>query len=257
MRSVIPLVVICFASLAVAAVMLPADPWSQHQVLRAVAILLVAVPCYFAGLAQGREMAEQASDTPTRRRPWLQFSLRTLLLVMTLVAVYLGLHCERARRQQEAVEALARISLFSYFCHVNYDNDFDGEGRLLVYPPFTPPRSTPWIEQVLGRDFFHKVIDVELDVTDVAAVDKALPHLKRLPHLESIIVSCGCRDDEPTGADDEPTLPSRQEFMDTMKRLRLELPHVRSRGAYGQQSSVRRLKRELSIRPHLACGLLI
>ena len=44
--------------------------------------------------------------TEKRKRRWLQFSLVSLLLVMTVLGLSLGLWTDSARRQEQAAEAL-------------------------------------------------------------------------------------------------------------------------------------------------------
>ena len=43
---------------------------------------------------------------PKRKRRWLRFSLRTMLVVVLVSSVWLGYQANRAARQREAVKAL-------------------------------------------------------------------------------------------------------------------------------------------------------
>ena len=69
-------------------------------------------------------MSTIPSITRTPKRRWLQFSLRTLLVVMLIVAIgcgVLAIRLEKARRQREAVvalRALGRRVLVVYDEHV-------------------------------------------------------------------------------------------------------------------------------------------
>jgi hypothetical protein len=47
------------------------------------------------------------SVRPCRR--WLRFSLRTMLVVVTLLGVWLGVKVEQARRQKRAVDTLKAL----------------------------------------------------------------------------------------------------------------------------------------------------
>ena len=52
---------------------------------------------------------------PIKRRPrWLRFSLRTLLVVMTVLCVWLGIKVNAARRQKEALTAVLNAARQSY-----------------------------------------------------------------------------------------------------------------------------------------------
>ncbi len=53
--------------------------------------------------------------TPRPRLRWFQYSLRTLLLIMTAFAVWIGFKTDSARRQKRAVEAVRGMGgEFSY-----------------------------------------------------------------------------------------------------------------------------------------------
>ena len=67
-----------------------------------------------------------APESPSRprRRRWFQYSLRTLLLVVTVAAVLLGIWTGRARRQKEAVEAIRELG--GYVGYSSADGDAPG-----------------------------------------------------------------------------------------------------------------------------------
>ena len=61
-----------------------------------------------------------------RRRRWLQYTLRSLFMVMTLACVgmsWLGIKMRAARRQREAVTAIQKLGGW-----VRYDYEVDWEG---------------------------------------------------------------------------------------------------------------------------------
>jgi len=216
-----PLVVIVLASLVVAYLFSPAAPWSHYQLLRAAAILLVAVPAYFVALGRRREGHGSGEQVATGWRRWLQFSLRTLLLLTLLLALYLGLHCERARRQERAVLSLAPL-----YCGFIYESDLVGA------PPGDPgwadmkrrglnvtaetAFSWNWLQRVLGErlgaDYVDRVVGVRIDSQDV---DEALPHLKKLPYLRRVYIPPG----RGIEGNDEQDFKARE-------KLQRELPHV-------------------------------
>jgi hypothetical protein len=94
-----------------------------------------------------------------------RFTLRVVALLVTLLAVALGMWTNAARRQAEAVRAIERLGGY-----VRY-----GELRF----PFS---WLPWSEDWLGAEFVSEIEAVDFfrfdgHVTDVAAI---IPHIKRL-----------------------------------------------------------------------------
>src|SRR5688500_10507473 len=67
--------------------------------------------------------APMSKTTPTRKRRWMQFSLRSLFVVTALLAVWIGYHVNRARNQQKAVETVLRLGGTLYF---DYQLEEDG-----------------------------------------------------------------------------------------------------------------------------------
>jgi len=221
MKHIVPLLVIFLASMVVAYLFPPAAPWTQYHLLRATAILLVAVPTYFIGLAHGREKLGPGDNIATRWRRPLQFSLRTLLFLTMLLAVYLGVHCDRAHRQRDAARALADM-----YCGVIYESDLAASPS--GYPAYSDlnhwgtggkapvPRNWSWLQEYLGRrlgaDYVDRVVAVRISSHNV---DEVLPHLKRLPYLRQVFIPIGSGEVGP----DENHHKARD-------RLRRELPHV-------------------------------
>jgi hypothetical protein len=212
MRHAIPLVVIVLSALVIAEVLLPADTWTNHFVFRLAVILALSVPCYLYGIAYGKAAAGAAG-----KRPWLQYSLRTLLVVTTLLAICLGIYCGRVRQQRNAVEALQNIK----GCSVCYDED-------PVRPGNQRSRLALWSEEVLGDDFFYGVNGVEINASDA---EKALPQLKRLPYLQRMSVLL---DDYPKNFADQTEEVSKKVEAEmertrtnAIKKLKAELPHAK------------------------------
>jgi hypothetical protein len=58
----------------------------------------------------GAQLIEQstAANAPKRRR-WFRFSLKSLLIVMTVLAVWLGLYAKSIRDRREAIAAIERL----------------------------------------------------------------------------------------------------------------------------------------------------
>ena len=104
------------------------------------------------------------------KRRWLQFSLRTMLVVMTLAAVGLGwLAYERNEvlKRQEAIAAIEN----------HFSVSFDKER------PFRPK----WLRPLLGDNSAGEVVDVITISNDVT--DMELVHLKGLRSLQWLDLS--------------------------------------------------------------------
>ena len=159
MRTLKPLVVICLASFVAAAFLLPSDPWARWEPLRAIAILLVAIPAYYAGVRRSHNTSGGGPNATSGRRRYLQFSLRTLLLLMTFAALYLGFHCDHARHQKTAVENLENLEN----CFVEYDLDYIPSWGGMGYVA----KSNPLAVRIAGIDFWYRVLTVHLDLREV------------------------------------------------------------------------------------------
>jgi hypothetical protein len=94
------------------------------------------------------------ADSPKRKRRWLQFSLRTLMIAVLVVGIGMATWIvpikKRAEKQKAAVDAI-RQNGGSVF----YDYEVDPSGNRItgVEPP-----GPAWLRRVLGDDFFATVI---------------------------------------------------------------------------------------------------
>lgn len=143
-------------------------------------------------------MTRPSTAAPNRSRKWLQFSLRTFLLAITLCGIWLGFRLYLARTQHAAVKAIQAAG-----GDVEYQN---------VKRPFVDNRYPPklsWLDTQLGIDFFHDVEQVQLSgpaadnelLEKVGALsgvrqlwisnhpqitDEGMKHVKGLHNLESV-----------------------------------------------------------------------
>src|ERR1051325_8963858 len=104
--------------------------------------------------------AQSLSVVQPRQR-WLSYSLRTMLLVVTLFCIWLGVQVDRAQRQKRQVKAIEQLG-----GHVLYDKDY-------VYLPTAEPRGFDWLREYIGRDFFDTAVGIairEMAVPDGNAV---------------------------------------------------------------------------------------
>lgn len=141
-------------------------------------------------------------NSAAHKRPWLQFSLRTLLAAMLVVAIVLGWFVNRVRTQQIAVS-----KIISYGGQINYDYQFDADGKLRRdrfgnYLHGLEPPGPRWLRERLGDDYFRSPVKVYLEIDegvgfedrDLAALAGALellPTLKALSLKGSPITDAG------------------------------------------------------------------
>jgi hypothetical protein len=88
------------------------------------------------------------------KKRWLRYSLRTGLIVVTLLCVWLAFESIRARRQKAAVEQIAAHAGVAIF-----DYEFDDKDQRIKD---AQPPGPEWIRKAVGDDYFRKVKVVDL-----------------------------------------------------------------------------------------------
>jgi hypothetical protein len=116
-------------------------------------------------------------QVPDRRR-WLRYSLRTLLLLTTGLAVWLGYASEQARRQRKAGEVLTLLA-----ADICYDEDlgvwdepyyhfslgdayYQATGRCWGHRGDDAPWAPRWLLDAIGQDYFRTIVAVQLEQDD-------------------------------------------------------------------------------------------
>src|SRR5690349_11669634 len=100
-------------------------------------------------------MSDSRAITAKPKRRWFRFSLRTLLIVVTIFGVWLGIVANRARTQREVTEWID----LQYGSEVLYDWQCDEDGNLVSNA--APPRPD-WLRERVGADFFQTVVEVRM-----------------------------------------------------------------------------------------------
>jgi len=139
----------------------------------------------------------------------LRFSLRTLLLLITVPAVFMGWQAHRAHRQRLAVATiLERGGWVEYDWEpLRLDLMEESANQGLMYGSLdAEPPGPQCLRRLLGDEYFQSVTSVRVDASHVD--DTLVKRLKELPTLEWISVRY---------VDDEAA---------TIDRLRRELPGV-------------------------------
>lgn len=113
------------------------------------------------------------TDSAPCKRPRLQYSLRTLLLVFVVISIATGWFTARMRRANR--QRAAALTIASLSGVVSYDDEPDDLAAAPIPSPV--PR---WLRNLLGDDFFRTAVGVIAfnDGTMVAVRD--LPALRRL-----------------------------------------------------------------------------
>jgi hypothetical protein len=117
--------------------------------------------------------------TPTPKRRWFQYSLRTLLVFVTRCAVarsWLAVKLQQARRQREVVAEIRKVGAVVY-------HDWESDGNLTALPNPHPPWPK-WLRSLLGDDFFQSVIQIYFYTEE--ATDAEVEHLRGLSQLKEL-----------------------------------------------------------------------
>lgn len=112
------------------------------------------------------------------KRRYLRISLRTLLLLVTVLGVALGVYLNRVQQQARAVAMIERLG---GQCWYTYQVD---ENRIGYQTP-REPSAPKWLRTVLSDHFFTTVIMVNLKQSEVTDDDlKLLVGLRNLKRLD-------------------------------------------------------------------------
>jgi hypothetical protein len=133
------------------------------------------------------------AEKPAKLR-WYQFSLRSLLLVITVVSGLLAWQTHRAQQQASAVAALRDLG-------VKTTNEF---------------RAPQWLSKCLGERLGQTAVRVSLFSENLEA---AIPRLQALPDMEEVEVVVSGPGDHNRGIQAE-------------SLLRREMPHLKTQLAY-------------------------
>lgn len=117
-------------------------------------------------------MAPPDPSPPKPGRCWFQYSLRTLLILTTVVAALFAWWSYKARQQREAVAAIE---------NAGGSVAYDFQKQQLEKPPHWPA----WMVDAMGVDYFASVHRVSF-LGKKASPDSELRHLDKLPTLEEL-----------------------------------------------------------------------
>jgi hypothetical protein len=115
-----------------------------------------------------------ASPAPKSKRRFLQFSLRTFFILLTVFAIWFGWMTSKTRQQKKAVEWVREMRGM-----VRYDYEVDDEGLKI---DATEPLGAGWLREFLGVDVFADVVRVDIHKPQV----KDVTPLAELKNLQSL-----------------------------------------------------------------------
>ena len=143
-------------------------------------------------------------EPAARSRPrsfWPRFTLRIVLVLMTLLCILLAIWTHRARAQRQLVERIGEV-YYDYQGRIHYDERDDPSSPGLLERRSPVPQ---WLLDRLGVDFFHNVhvawvqdqsvipelyrLDLqELNIISDDVTDADIEHLTNLRNLDQITI---------------------------------------------------------------------
>jgi Leucine-rich repeat (LRR) protein len=112
-------------------------------------------------------------------RRFFRFSLRTFLIGLTVLCIWLGIKVSDARKQREAVAAIRNLG-----GSVEYDyHRMAGEKPNLFDPKLEAP-GPEWLRSLIGPEYFQDVVLVDLSHCPITDDDLAI--LRYFPKLETV-----------------------------------------------------------------------
>ncbi|MGA2063201.1 MAG: hypothetical protein ABSG67_22245 [Thermoguttaceae bacterium] len=117
------------------------------------------------------------------KRHWYQYSLRTLMIVVTVFAVacsWFAVKMQQAKKQRETVEAIEKLNYF-----VTYDYEMPSYRQFIPKPQ---PPGPEWLRKLLGIDFFCNVTSIiSPENNDINGA--VLEHLQGMPQLKQLAIN--------------------------------------------------------------------
>jgi hypothetical protein len=114
-----------------------------------------------------------------RNRLNLRFSLRTLMIAVTLLCAVMAVVSSRANRQRLAVLRIKEARGLAYY---DYQLDDNFNPRIDELPGPGPD----WLRAFIGTDYFATVVSVRVNL----ATDELLEATAELPHLRELRIAC-------------------------------------------------------------------
>ncbi len=111
------------------------------------------------------------SEKPNRR--WLRFSLRTILILLTVGCIWLGLTVHRVTKQRKVVRWVTELGGIAIY-------DYEQENPFIDKKTPAPE----WLCNLIGIDFFATVVEVHLQSINSVSDVTPLANLTNLKELD-------------------------------------------------------------------------
>ena len=131
---------------------------------------------------------QRQPDSPPLKRRFFRYSLRTLMLVVTVFCVWLGVTAKRARDQRSAVEVIEALGGEVEYEHEPKRTPYEG-GFIVWGNPNTVNRAPPgpeWLRGLIGDEYFFSVRLVRLSRTTTD--DASLAAVARFADMKSLLL---------------------------------------------------------------------
>ncbi len=124
-------------------------------------------------------MFQHRADQVMRKSRFVRFSLRTALILLTLLCVALGWWVVKARQQREAVAAVRELG-----GHAHYTFEVGPEGFLQKRSK--PPSAPAWLRDTFGEDLFIMRDTVIFKGIRDDFVEQVVPKLRPVSSIRSL-----------------------------------------------------------------------
>ena len=126
------------------------------------------------------------TETKPKRR-WFRFSLRALLVLVTVLCVWLGFKVNAVRKQKEAIDAIMQAGGSFWF---DYQYAVGDSNLTNPDPDITPPGPT-WLRKFLGDDYFRTPVFLMIGYSENGGNNDIgtglLNQLEKLPSLRRVM----------------------------------------------------------------------
>ena len=133
-------------------------------------------------------MTDQTQPRPAWRLPRVRLSLRALMFLVMLFAIWFGRYVISVRVQRDAVAAITKAG-----GSVAYDWDWGTPYDPNIIDPNAKPRAPKWLANLIGVDYVANVVAADLASQSVndsnRADDDTLAHVGHLGRLESLNIA--------------------------------------------------------------------
>ena len=124
--------------------------------------------------------------SPKSRRRWFSFSLRSLMLLVVVIAIPLAWKVNRARNQRIVVAELEKLNavrdgISKAILHITYDYEIVQVAGRKTYPNVPPP-GPKWLVDFFGKEYLVEVSAVTIYNPQVT--DATIALIARLPKIE-------------------------------------------------------------------------